>query len=308
MEQNKKLFYKIDIEINNLCTRKCIFCPKYKDERKEIIELPWESIHKIIQDLKNINYTGVIQLSNFNEPTTDKRLPEIIEYIHTELPKCYICFHSNGDVYKTPEQYVKLFENGLQGIQLNIYDESRKEFLTNIYNETKKLHGEEKFDKDLIGSNRFYFNSKKWISFILINNIEFVKKRKGKLNMQNRAGNLQWLVPNPSKPLYKMCGHPFRTMVVRSTGDVVVCCEDYYSEGVVGNINDDTLTNIWMCDKFQEIRKNLLYWNRNMIPCNKCDNRKQFMFYQIYNAWEELKPDQKKKNVEIIHKRTSLFN
>lgn len=286
-----KLFSKIDIEINNLCTRKCIFCPKYKDERKEIIELSWESIHKIVKDLKNINYDGAIQLSNFNEPTTDKRLPEIIKYIKTELPSCYVCFHSNGDVYKTPEQYVKLFENGLQGIQLNIYDESRREFLTNIYNETKKLHGEEKFDKDLIGSNRFYFNSKKWISFILFDNTKFVEKRKGKLNIQNRAGNLEWLISNPKKPLELMCGHPFRTMTIRSTGDVVLCCEDYYSKGIIGNINNDTLSNIWMCEKIQTIRKNLLNKNRNMIPCNKCSSRRFFMLNREYDIWKELKPN-----------------
>lgn len=298
-----KLFSKIDIEINNICTRKCIFCPKYKDERKENIELPIETIQKIVSELKELNYTGRIQLSNFNEPTTDERLPEIIEYIHDNLPKCYILFHSNGDVYKTPEQYVKLFENGLRGIQLNIYDVKNKDYLIELHDRVIEQYGEDKFNKNT--DKRFSTNSK--ISFFFIDETKFISERKTTYRMQNRAGNLQWLVSNPIKPLYKMCGHPFRTMVIRSTGDVVICCEDYYNENIIGNVNTNSLTNIWMCEKIQTIRKNLLYWNRNMIPCNKCDNRRQFMFYQIYDAWKELKPDQKERGIITTHKKSSLF-
>jgi len=289
-----KLFKHIQIETNSFCTRKCIFCPKYKDERKEIVELPMETIYKIVDELKELDFNNSsrIDLSVYNEPTFDKRLPEIIKYIRENLPKVNIFFNSNGDVYKKPEQYIKLFENGLSGLELNIYDESRREFLTNIRNETIKLYGEDKLEKHrrthiVENDNIYYKAANGHFKFVLVDKINFVEL-KSIHKIRNRAGNIPWLVKDIKNSLNKICSFPFKNFVIRASGDVALCCDDYYNEGLLGNVNENTLIEIWYGEKSTEYRKNLYNKNRNIYPCNKCDNGASKHVEHTYKQWKEL--------------------
>ena len=292
-----KLFSQIDIETNNFCTRKCIFCPQYEDKRKEIIELPFETIKKVVDELKELNYRDNICLTGYGEPTFDKRLPEIIKYIHTELPKCYIHFYSNGDIYKTPEQYIELFKNGLGGIYLSIYDEKNRDKIINICNGVIELYGKEKIENSEQISEK---PKSGMIKFFFIDKTEPFELKSFNA-ISNRAGNLPWLIPNPKKPLEKMCSFPFRKMAIKSSGEVIICCNDYYNRGNPGNIKNETIKNIWEGKIFTEVRRHLINKNRDIEPCRLCDNKNTYYHAPIFKEYKEL--------IEIskVVKQRSLF-
>ncbi len=294
-----KLFKHVVIETNSFCTRKCIFCPKYKDERKEIVELPMETIHKIVNELKEYGFNKVdgarIELALYNEPTFDKRLPEIIKYIRDNLPRVHIFFNSNGDVLRTPEQYIKLFECGITGLELNIYEEKDRERLTNIYNDVRKQYGENKFNEPPESQNELNYVTtslcKGKVSFLLIDKVNF-GSLKSIHKIRNKAGHLDWLVPNIKEPIKMVCGFPFRYFVVRSDGFVNLCCDDYYNDFKYENMNNPNVTikSIWEGEKITEIRKRLLKRDRNFYPCDVCDNVITFRPHLIYKDWNYLVP------------------
>ncbi len=70
---------------------------------------------------------------------------------------------------------------------------------------------------------------------------------------------------------YKICTAPFRNLTVDWDGKVTFCCYDTYSELNLGNLNLDSLEDIWWGSKSDIIRM-ALYRNNN-IPeiCRNCN-------------------------------------
>lgn len=293
-----KLPIHVVIETSNICNRKCVFCPKHKDTEKGI-QMPMELIEKIASELKEWNFekTTPTHLSNrielilYGEPTGDKRLPEIIKMIRGILPRTHLYFNTNGDYYKTPEEYITLFNAGLTGIEINIYDEKRREFLTNMYNNIRKVYGEDKFIKppscygDLNGV--VFRPPIGKINMLLVDKVDF-----GKLTdvnkIRNKAGCIPWLKPELKEPLKLPCGFPFLSMIIRSTGDIGLCCDDYAKRITFGNVKDVTLKSVWEGEQMNEIRKKFLRRDRNFFPCNICDYDQTHYAHQLTWNWSEL--------------------
>lgn len=85
--------------------------------------------------------------------------------------------------------------------------------------------------------------------------------------MENRAGNL------PDRPVVKLdafCVRPFEQLYVAFDGRVVICCQDWKLEEVLGNVAEDTLNNIWNGSRYRKLRAQLLRRERTGL-CAKCD-------------------------------------
>jgi len=74
-------------------------------------------------------------------------------------------------------------------------------------------------------------------------------------------------------PLVKRCVDPFRYAVIYYNGDLTVCCREWVGDGVVGNLHDSTLEELWCFnDKMNYLR--WMLWNKRRygIPfCARCD-------------------------------------
>ncbi|MEX2720399.1 MAG: radical SAM/SPASM domain-containing protein [Candidatus Wukongarchaeota archaeon] len=57
------------------------------------------------------------------------------------------------------------------------------------------------------------------------------------------------------KPSYNYCKSLFRTCVILWNGDVTLCCHDLKGKRVIGNIKNNSLKDIWNCDKYKKLRK-----------------------------------------------------
>ena len=67
------------------------------------------------------------------------------------------------------------------------------------------------------------------------------------------------------------CSDLWRRMFIWWNGKVNPCDVDYKSELSVGNIKDNTISNLWKSGKYKELRKqHEAKFRKNVSPCNRC--------------------------------------
>lgn len=73
-------------------------------------------------------------------------------------------------------------------------------------------------------------------------------------------------------PARKPCKTPTYFAIVLTNGDVIVCCRDHMYKMVMGNVNRDSLENIWNGAKYNALRKihQIYAWRFHDI-CSQCE-------------------------------------
>lgn len=238
---------KAFIETISFCNNDCIFCPaSTKAGKKNPKEKMTEEIFKkIIAQLHEINFDGILALYCNNEPLLDSRIPNFIKRLKVEFPANKIEIITNGTLLTAPLAE-ELFDSGLSTLLINHYDNTLK--LSEDLN---------KFVEDFANSPYH-----KKVSIYLRLKDEVLSNRLG------NAGNAE----NFDKSLPLWCSLPFEQLYLNYAGDVILCCSDVLWETVLGNINENPLGEIWYNNQFFKIRKALLEGRRNKIEtCKRCD-------------------------------------
>ena len=102
---------EVEISESGVCNRKCSFCPRSDPGYEEVNEFISFDLHKKLCDqLKEVNYSGLIIYSGFVEPLLDKNIYNLIKYAKSTLPKSNVEIISNGDVL-SEARLKKLYEN-----------------------------------------------------------------------------------------------------------------------------------------------------------------------------------------------------
>lgn len=89
----------IELELWSYCNRKCKWCPNsFIDRFSNNIFINGDILNKLIQSLKEMNYTGYITFSRYNEPLAHANmLNRACRYIKRQLPSCTLVTNTNGD-------------------------------------------------------------------------------------------------------------------------------------------------------------------------------------------------------------------
>lgn len=236
--QHKRLglFTSTNIETFGYCNRKCSFCfnnEKFPDREVGIMSIDvWQ---KIVNELSIIKFAGRLAPYFFGEPLLDKRILELISYARKKCPYSFIQINSNGDILK--EHFLlSLIKNGLDRIHITNYDDVEN---NNLLKLSKKYP--------------YHVDYRAWENISLVN-------RAGKIfDKENR---------NINKP----CMRPSNQLVINWKGNVLLCCQDYYEEYILGNVKDESIQKIWYSVQFQKYRKILKAGNRKAIDiCKNCD-------------------------------------
>ena len=70
----------VDINVTELCTRKCVFCPRHDSKiypnRK--LNMSKETYLKLANDLAEFNYSNQVVFAGFSEPLLHKEIFEIV--------------------------------------------------------------------------------------------------------------------------------------------------------------------------------------------------------------------------------------
>ena len=85
----------VSIEICNICNSKCTTCPSKTMKRPPKI-MEFDLFKKIINELKEKNYSGDISPFFLGEPLLVPNILEYLRYIKKNVPKAFIRFFTNG--------------------------------------------------------------------------------------------------------------------------------------------------------------------------------------------------------------------
>lgn len=257
---NKKLFKEtlklIEIETFSYCNRKCWFCPNsFIDRITENKVMPEETYLGLIDQLAEINFSGELTYSRYNEPLAKKEiiLKRISQARH-RLPNAVLRSNTNGD-YVTREYIEELCKAGLNQLWIQQY-----------------LGNNEKYDHEKMRQRALKKIKKLGIPATLLTDIEGCKLEydvsyKGmKIHIRSRNFELDGSSRGDTNEIAhgytrtQKCLQVSNNMYIDYNGQVMVCCAlrsdvPGQESGIMGNIDDDKLWNIYQNEAYKPWRE-----------------------------------------------------
>jgi len=227
------LFKSVEIETTSICNRKCPFCPVAYDNSQKAI-MSDEIFNKIITELKELNFKGEIAFSGYGEPLLDEKLEEKVEKIKKELDSS-VEIVTNGD-FLTYERFKHLISAGVDVFRLSQHDKEPSEQIKILFTNIKKDE----------------------LKYII-----YQTAVEDSITFTNRGGSV------PVKTLHPYFCAPMH-LIIRSDGNIPLCCNDYYKEINFGNIKEERLIDIWNKPFYRKIRNEIKRGIFNLPICKKC--------------------------------------
>jgi len=282
---NSKYPQKIILQTQSFCNGKCKFCPY--DDLKELNShgtMSDELLLKIVDDcVTNQKYIDTFMPYLMNEPLLDKRLEKKIDLIKTKLPETEVHILSNGFLLddKRSEEIInsKLDWIGISffGVNKDYYEQAM-----GIPFEVAKYRVD-RFIKRAIekrGSDFVMITFFKWGAIQDLEVEEALEHWRG-LGVTrishfekgiSRAGNVKNF-PTLSHTMMKQCNSIWTNEMIHIlfNGDVILCCMDWRREHILGNVKEQTITEIWNGKKYLEVRKQLRGEKQLELICRNCE-------------------------------------
>lgn len=286
--------YNVCIETSTLCNLNCVYCGHSKHIWPEE-NMNMEMFQKIIDQLSDFpDRLKKSELYFFGEPLCNPLLPDMLAYARKKDVTDTIDFTTNGLLF-TKERVDQFIEKGmpdtirisLQGISEEAYSRycgakiNLGDFLDNLkylYQNKGNCkismkvadiaikdvdHGKEKFE-EIFGNVADTLFVESIIPIYRDVNYEEVdttikdKALDGREQVKQKKVNI-------------VCHRPFYRLAVRTNGDVTAACCDQLHDIKFGNINDDSLFEIWNGKKRNEFLKMMLKGDRFKHPyCKDC--------------------------------------
>lgn len=235
----------IQLETHNRCNNDCQFCPvSIGNEKREYHKMSEELFIKIMNNLSKMNYNQSISLFDNNEPFLDTRIVDFFRIAKEKLPNAFHYIMTNGLI-----------------VSLEQFKESYKYldmFLIDNYNNDGELNPKTKIIYDFCMQNPEY----KEKTVILM-------RRKDEI-LTSRAGNS----PNRQNTLEKiknLCSLPYWQFHIRPDGKISLCCNDAWGQMTLGDLNNNTVEEIFNSQYYNKICKKLLKGRDKIKICEYCD-------------------------------------
>jgi len=263
------VFSLIEFNLLGLCNRKCVFCPRVDEKtfpnvNRSISLFLYETVMK---DLKKIGFDGTILYSAFSEPLLYKGLEELIRMSRKYCPDARIEIVSNGDL-ATAARLKALFAAGLTTFSISMYDGPHQE---------RHFRG---LQKEAGLSDKQVILRVRWLT---------AKEHFG-ITLSNRAGAIKIddIGIGPLKTPFKApCYYPFYQILINYDGEVLLCAHDWAKRLVVGNVNKESILDIWDNAVLKRVRTRLIENSRDFPPCDLCDAKGVLIGKQHFEQWRE---------------------
>ena len=256
----------VSLEAHTVCNQGCYFCPVSIKRRSDHF-MEMELYEDIVRQLAEFRSTIVgVSMINYNEPTVDRRFLDQVRLLKKyELPPAVL---TNGSGL-TPSKVDGLMEAGGIGyLSVNLSTLDRERYardregdhlpvvLRNVdYMALRELaprmeivvlgRGDDEHQRDFEEIEGRYGHS----HFAVLK--YEVMNRAGHVDIgQHRTeviGNLAGCEQTGSRPLQWAHINPF--------GQIVLCCQDYDEQYVVGDLREESLRDVLAGEKLQQLRR-----------------------------------------------------
>ena len=243
-------FTHVEVETVNRCNGECAFCPvNRKADPRPPVRIDEALFTDIVDQLASLRYAGTLGLYSNNEPLLDPRLVDFAAIARDKLPDAHIYITTNGSLL-TPDLFRRLMPH-------------LDRMVVNNYASTPAMHPNirEFHDFCLSGEGRRLIDGKTVV----------ISLRCREDVLSSRAGNSPNRRP-PSRPPAASCVLPFSQFIVRPDGMVSLCCNDALGQVTLGDLNRQSMAEIWRGAAFADVRRAMAASGRSALPlCRACD-------------------------------------
>ncbi len=259
----------IEFNLSGLCNRTCVFCPRVDPQVFPNINehIPVELYEKIMGELAEVHYDGIIMYSGFGEPLLYKKIEVLLQMSKRYCPLARIESVTDGD-FVTPKKIRSLFDAGLDTLLISMYDGPHQE-----------EHFQAMIDEVGLDEGRVVLR-KRWLP----------PEEHFGITLNNRSGMVEIEgtgVGRLAEPMRRTCYYPFYQVMVDYDGSLLLCPHDWGKKLVVGNLRDRSIHELWRSRIMKRVRTNLARSDRNFAPCDGCDVDGTLIGRPHFEKWNE---------------------
>ena len=265
------------IEPVSSCNLKCPMCFQSDSTfiKKEFMGKMNINLYKKIIDEAHDNGTCAITFGSRGEPTIHPQFIEFLDYLKEKFLDVKLITNAT----KLSDKLIhKIFSSKINQVSFSIDSEDKK-----TYEEIRKFSN---FDLVLKNVKRYNEIKKEYknlntttrISGVQINDKQDPKKfnkfwsQYADEIVMKKAFN-KWDTYNnePHKDLSSPCSLPWQRMYIWYDGKVNPCDADYKSKLSYGNVNNNSIKEVWNSNEYNNFKETHLKGLRNsLIPCDRC--------------------------------------
>jgi radical SAM protein with 4Fe4S-binding SPASM domain len=287
------------LSFSYVCNALCPNCPytnsEIRSDYKDAKFMSPEIFKKIADEVGQ--YNAWLRISGGGEPTLHQNFLELMLYAKEK--GCKIGIITNGS--KMDEKLAKkLLEANIDMLEFSVDACNEKDYnivrkglsfenlvknVKNTYNLRNKMNSKTKIIASAINQKGIDIDEveKFWLPYV-----DNFQKRKyltwGINEASNSADDTPYLPPKKRIP----CPFLFERLNIDSRGKVMVCGYDIAANTNMGNINNETIKDIWHNEKFNFYRQKHLQGKGNEIEmCKNCPDWKYRSWK--HNYWKILK-------------------
>ncbi len=270
----------LQIENTNICNAKCIMCPHMIMKRKQKT-MNQEDFEKIIDNVLKSYDIKRLTLNGFGEPFVDKKIIDKIKYVNRKYPQIKVDIYSNAslldketadELLKTNLDRITFSINGTRNNYEKImnleYDNTMKKVMYFLIENRRRRRILTNLSLMILDDNKEDVNNfiKKWSK--ISDSVRVYPPNDWAGGVKNIINTTPFKI-NRRWP----CFFLFSNITIDVEGNVIMCCRDYESTVVFGNLLKQSIKEIRNSEKFKRLLKMQLNRDYNTAVCKDCDNR-----------------------------------
>jgi len=271
------------IENTNCCNARCVMCPRDTLTRKRGF-MEFGLFEKIMKELAGARRKPIVHLHGFGEPLLDPLLPERIRLAKAcGIEHTYIVTNAS---LLFPETSKKIIDAGLDRMKISFYGTDEESYNATMRGLDFKVSLQNvkdfmKIRKELKKRNPKLIlqylpqeaNGAKIKEFQSLWSSMPDKKAADCLNissLDNFGGGKSYNIVG--EKIVSVCFYPWTALSVLWDGSAVTCCVDYNGVQSLGDLNCQSLEEIWNGPVMSAIRRNFGKLDYSGFPtCLRCD-------------------------------------
>jgi len=265
---------RIDLQTHSRCNARCSTCPYAAvSARNEHGTMRWEVFDRLVTELSSADTPATVLFELHHEPLMNPDIFSWVRHLKRSAPRTRCIVITNGsllDDFSLDE----IAASGLDtlSVSLNAHTAATYEQLntgldfTQVVENTLRLAGHAAVRQLLR------------VSFVLteVNRLEirdalaFWSDRGVIRDLPGVDGGFSSAIRRRIRS-FTGCPLPFYQTGILFSGDVILCCQDWNHDPVIGNIESESLQSIWNGPTLTTIRRSILAHRYDeVVPCRDC--------------------------------------
>ncbi len=267
------------IEVTAHCNWGCAFCPVATDPKPRET-MPMDLFEEIVQKLVDLGTIEYVTFHFFNEPTLDKHFNERLEVLASHSMQLVLFTNASGLNENKIDALKRL--GVLRHLIVNLPSINEKEFADLTRSRTYS-RSRANLDRAIDAG----FPVKIVVNGVgqeLVKNLSQLKERYEPLGVMveptmtcDRAGDVRGVYLQDVHVSGQLtgCGWPLTHANISVSGDLFLCCNDYYQREIFGNVMDGSLSEIMRGDVATNARRKVFGVSEaeDDFLCRKCHNQ-----------------------------------